>query len=276
MIYNILYMNYNLSIPDIYNIEKNHSEINKNIFSKTIILESDKIYDLDEIFVNLDKEHFTGIYIKTYSTNIYLSTNKFKDVNIYNNFFILELFNRCDNYYNFIAKEYDADLTIYVIIKPTTNMSTYKYISHNKSYFSDILYSECLDMNRITLQINIICKNDKLNNILKFELNKNIFYFKSRNIKKINNKQYLYIFYLHKIENIENNDFLCIENIENILNINNIDNVITYINKLNEINRIICYFLFEKNKYGTYYMNFSNYIIKNNIDKLYYFVLNFS
>jgi hypothetical protein len=116
-----LIMDYNLSIPDIYNID--HS--NKNIFSKTIILESDKIYDLDEIFVNLDKVHFTGIYIKTYSTNIYLSTNNFKNVLIYNNFFILDLFNRCNNYYNFFAKGYDSEIEIYIIKKPTTNIQTF-------------------------------------------------------------------------------------------------------------------------------------------------------
>jgi hypothetical protein len=267
-------MNYDLSIPDIYNIEniKNIEKNKKYIFSKTILLQSDKIYDLDDIF-DIKDEYFTGLYFKTEYTNIYLSTNNFKDAMIYNNFFILDLFNGYSNYYNFIAKEYDADLTIYVITKPTTNMYTYKYIFHNKSYkISNTLYSECLDMNIITLQINIICKNDKLNNILKFESNENIFYFKSRIIKKINNTQYLYIFCLHKIENYLNNDSIYIDN---ILNINNIDNVITYIYKLNEINGIIFYFLFKNNKYGTYYINFSNYIIKNNIDKLYFFVLNF-
>jgi hypothetical protein len=264
-------MNYDLSIPDIYNFEKNH----KFIFSKTILLQSDKIYDFDDIFESIKEYNLTGLYFKTDYTNIYLSTNNFKDVIIYNNFFILDLFSGYSNYYNFIAKEYDADLTIYVITKPTTNMCTYTYVSHNKDYrLYDTLYlNRGLTMKTITLQINIICKNDKLNNILKFESNDIIFYFKSRIIKKINNTQFLYIFCLHKIENYLNNDSIYIDN---VLNIYNIDNVITYINKLNEINAIIYYFLFEKYKKISYNINFSNYIIKNNIDKLYFFVLNFT
>lgn len=273
-------MDYNLSIPDIYNID--HS--NKNIFSRTIILESDKIYDFDEIFVNLDKEHFTGIYIKTYSTNIYLSTNNFKNVLIYNNFFILDLFNRCNNYYNFFAKGYDSEIEIYIIKKPTTNIQTFNYIlydsknlqninnSNDLYYNYNVLFRDSFyNMNLLTLQINIICKNDKFKNILKFQSNNMIFYYKSKLIKKINNIQYLYIFYLSKIENTDNDDSI---QIENVLHINNINSIYTYVNKLNEINSIIYYFLFDSNIYNTYNIDFTNYIIKNNIDKLYFFTLN--
>ena len=58
-------MDYNFSIPDIYNIKKNHSEINKNILSKTIILESDKIYDLDDISYATDG--FTNTFALRYN-----------------------------------------------------------------------------------------------------------------------------------------------------------------------------------------------------------------
>jgi len=290
-------MDYNFSIPDIYNIKKNHSEINKNILSKTIILESDKIYDLDDIFFDIYCIDFTGLYFKTNNTNIYLSTNNFKDVHIYNNFFILDLFNRCSNNFNFIAKDYDAELTIYIINKPTTKIYTFNYVnydsknlqqiqnSNNRFYNYDGLFkNDFYNMNIITLQINVICKNDNLKKILKFQINNMIFYYKSniiKKIKKINNLQYLYIFHLYKLENTEKNESIYIEN---ILNINNIDNVITYINKLNEINGIICKFLFESKEfnkkeeknYDAYNIDFTNYIIKNNIDNLYFFNINFS
>ena len=86
---------------------------------------------------------------------------------------------------------------------------------------------------------------------------------------------------MYKLENTEKNESIYIEN---ILNINNIDNVITYINKLNEINGIICKFLFESKEfnkkeeknYDAYNIDFTNYIIKNNIDNLYFFNINFS
>lgn len=300
-------MDYNLSIPDIYNIEHSY----KNILSKKIILESDKIYDLDDIFEDLDKEHFSGIYIKTEFTNIYLSTNTFQNVLIYNNFFILDLFNRCNNYYNIVAKRYDSEIEIYIIKKPTTNIQTFNYIlydsknlqkinnSNDLYYNHNVLFRDSFyNMNLLTLQINIICKNDKFNDILKFQSNNMIFYYKSKNTKNINNKQYLHIFYLHKIENIEKNvlrltyeydvepnmsnilrstyEYDVEPNMSNILQINNLDNVITYINKLNEINSTICNFLFNTDIYDTYNIDFTNYIIKNNIDKLYFFTLSFS
>jgi len=238
------------------------------------------------IFFNLDKVHFTGIYIKTYSTNIYLSTNNFKNVLIYNNFFILDLFNRCNNYYNFFAKGYDSEIEIYIIKKPTTNIETFNYVFYDSKNLqklnnsNDLYYNHTVlfrdsfyNMNLLTLQINIICKNDKFKNILKFQSNNMIFYYKSKLIKKINNIQYLYIFYLSKIENTDNDDSI---QIENVLHINNINSIYTYVNKLNEINSIIYYFLFDSNIYNTYNIDFSNYIIKYNIDKLYFFTLNFS
>lgn len=282
-------MDYNLSIPDIYNIEHSY----KNIFSKKIILESDKIYDLDDIFEDLDIEHFSGVYIKTEFTNIYLSTNTFQNVLIYNNFFILDLFNRCNNYYNFVAKGYDSEIEIYIIKKPTTNIQTFNYIlydsknlqkinnSNDLYYNHNILFRDSFyNMNLLTLQINIICKNDKFNDILKFQSNNMIFYYKSKNTKNINNKQYLHIFYLHKIENIEKNILRSTYDVEpnmsNILQINNLDSVITYINKLNEINSTILDFLFDIDIYYTYNIDFTNYIIKNNIDKLYFFTLSFN
>jgi hypothetical protein len=280
-------MNYNFFIPNIYNENMITNKNNKkyNIIKKTIKLTKDKIYNLDNIFNLYDKD-IVAFYFKTNSPCIYLSTH-IGEILIYNNFILLDIFNcRTDNEYILFSEKIDSEITIYIILNYYLPIKSYGYVFYDKNdkivnnntfyikkinkYYSPYYINKSYNDTRITIDIYFLTQEYELHNknkIIKFESNNIIFYYIITKIKKCNQKQFLYKLNLIKLENIINTNNIVIDFKYNIYDI---DDITSYIDKFLENYNIICDFLFEQHNNDYYYIDLKNFMIKNDIDRLWY------
>ena len=281
-------MDYNFSIPNIY--KDNYINNNKNenkILEKTIFLEANKKYDLLKICNFNDIYEIIALYFKTNSSYIYLCIQQ-NEILIYNNFLFIDQYN-CRSYNNYIiySTEIDSELTIYILQNIYSPIKTYAKILYDKqsnnnkiNFFYNAKYIEktllpfcaCpqLNITRITIQLHFLTKKDDFhikNKIIKFISNDIIFYYGVNKIKKINQLQYLYILNLIKLENIDNSNNIIVNIKYNIIDINNIEEYFYIFEK--EYN-MICYFLFEQHKNLYYDIDYKNFMIKYEIDRLWY------
>ena len=207
-------MNYNLSIPDIYNYNKKEKEILHNNFNIKLISttllpntyyslsEKGKLteinkkynddYDYDYNKINYDDIRIYAFYFKTNTHKIIMYINK-DLIFIHNNFLLLNISNRrTDNIYDIYNKsDIEQYIDIYIIYK---NNSTIELISigtilYNKKFYDIITktqweikynahYNNALQTFDMMLYFYVKTKNNNMDNLIKFESNNIIFYLK--------------------------------------------------------------------------------------------------
>jgi hypothetical protein len=287
-------MDYNFFVPNIYGDSVKNKDNNQyKIIEKTIILVANIKYDLYNMFNFNQNNGITALYFKTNSSFIYLYTQNL-DTNldnnkilIYNNFLFIDAYNECyyNRGYSLCSNEVDSELTIYIIeyiiYIPIKTYATVLYDKkiNNKNNMTSFCNNEVvpfctcpcplLKIIRITIQLHFLTKKNDFNinnKTIKFISNNIIFYYSVNKIKKINKTQYLYTLNLIKLEDTKNNSII-IDIKYNIIDINNID---IYFNMCEKNYNKICYFLFEQHDNQSYNIDFNNFIIKYEIDKLWY------
>ena len=108
-----------------------------------------------------------------------------------------------------------------------------------------------------------------MDNLIKFESNNIIFYFKYNMKSKITDTQYLYKYNLVKLE--KRNTNIKYECQLNNLQLYNISYVGEYLENIDHIyNKIYDILNPRKNIYEYYLLDFKTFMIKNNIDEIYF------
>lgn len=301
-------MNYNLSIPDIYNYNEKEKEILNNNFNIKLISttllpytyyslsEKGKLtkftdidtkynddYDYDDHKINYNDIRIYAFYFKTNTHKIIMYINK-DLIFIHNNFLLLNISNRrTDNIYDiYNNSDIEQYIDIYIIYKnnSTTELISIGTILYDKNSY-DIInktqwtikynahYNDALQTFDMMLNFYVKTKNNNMDNLIKFESNNIIFYFKYNMKSKITERQYLYKYNLIKLEkrntNIEYNCQL------NNLQLYNISYIIEYLKNIDYIYHNIYDILNpHKNIYEYYLLDFKTFMIKNNIDKIYF------
>lgn len=282
-------MDYDISIPDIYNIKFNDSDKNqdKNIIIKSFTLKPNIFYDIftntnyNDEYIDLDEfaDNVNIIYFKTktHTIELYINNSKFK---IHNNYLSMNVNNhRTSNSYCLYNSDFiEHSVDVYLIIKNKYNLNIYNtsYYSKNNNnycmcddicecdykYKSNLFYLlnryRCYNSHYrsqynshlLLLNFYVKTKNDNINHIIKLNDNNIIFYFRYNYKVKYNNTDYLYKYNLIKLENIITDKKLNCE--DNNMIISNIDNVYRYLDKIENIYLNVCDFLFYDKKTNTY------------------------
>lgn len=303
-------MNYNLSIPDIYNYNYNEKKILHNNFNIKLIsttLLPDTYYSLSEkgkltkIEINKkyneDNKDNEYDYHKTNYDNIriyafYFKINTHKIIMyingdlilIHNNFLLLNTSNRRTNNSYDIYNKSDTKqyIDIYLICKnnPTLELISIGTILYDINSY-DIInktrwkikynsqYNDAMQTFDMMLSFYVKTKNDNLDNLIKFESNNIIFYFKYNMKSKITDKQYLYKYNLVKLEKKNTNiEYVCQLNNLQLYNISSVIDYLKYIDYMYD--KIYDILNSSKNNYEYYFLDFKTFMIKNNIDEIYF------
>jgi hypothetical protein len=122
----------------------------------------------------------------------------------------------------------------------------------------------------IMLNFYVKTKNNELNDLIRFESNNIIFYFKYNYKSKFTNTQNKYKYKLIKLQNkITDMQYICELNDSKLNNISSVEN---YLDKIDNIyNKIydILTFSIHMNR-DSYFLDFNTFMNKNNVDELYY------
>lgn len=300
-------MNYNLSIPDIYNYNEKeilHNNFNIKLISTTLLpythyslsekgkltkIEINKKYNGDNEYdyhkTNYDDIRIYAFYFKTNTHKIIMYINS-DLIFIHNNFLLLNTNNRrTDNSYDIFHKSDTKQyIDIYIIYKnnPTLELISIRTILYNKNSY-DIIHKRHWDikynapyndsMQTYDMMINfyVKTKNNNLDNLIKFESNNIIFYFKYNMKSKITEKKNIYKYNLIKIEKRNTNiEYECQLN---NLQLYNISCVIEYLENIDYMYHEIYNILNppkNKNNYEYYLLDFKTFMIKNNIEEIYF------
>jgi hypothetical protein len=157
-------MNYNFSIPDIYNINPKNDN---NLIKKTFYLTPNIYYDIideNNYYDNIDK--IPAIYFKTNTQKIefYINSSKYK---IHNNYLALSGVNnhRSGNRYSIINKDDIEQMIEVYIIFLNINLMTFPHQIYSKKSFNVCICEDiCLCNNERTVNLfykNIIYRKDK-------------------------------------------------------------------------------------------------------------------
>jgi len=274
-------MDYNLSIPDIYNC--NRTEILDKKFTIKILkltLSPNIIYDFK---YDYNTEYIYSFYFKTNTQKIIFSICNSPNF-IHNNLLLFNLSNhRTDNVYDIRnLSDIEQYIEIYIIYKNSHSIELIncRTILYNRQYFNlpetysayrkyDAQYNDAMQTYEMMINFYLKIKNNNFDKMIRLESNNIIFYFKYNYKSKISNTQYLYKYNLVKIENMSDNiNYTCELN---NLQLNNISNVIEYLKNIEDIYENICNILNTPiNKYEYYLLDFITFMIKNEIDELYF------
>jgi hypothetical protein len=299
-------MNYNLSIPDIYNYNEKEKKILYNNFNIKLIsttLLPDTYYSLSEkgkVTNNLELcdlnddfyyDNIYAFYFKTNTNNIIFYINNCK-IFVHNNLLFFNVTNKrtknssensSENSYEIISKsDIDQYIEIYIIYKNnySVKLISWRTIFYSKNnypklsiiydlYKYDAPYNNSLQTYYMMTNFYVKTKNNNIDNLVKFESNDIIFYFTYNLKSKITNTQYLYKYNLVKLEKKNTNiEYICQLN---NLQLNNISSVIEYFENIDYIyDKIYDILNPPKNIYEYYLLDFKSFMIKNNIDDMYF------
>lgn len=287
-------MDYTLSVPDIYNYAKikNIENTGDKFIVKFLSLNllPNVFYNLDEDNNLLDhnKKRIYAFYFKTNTHKIILRTNG-NNTYIHNNLLYLNISNRrTDNdYILYNSNDIEQYIEVYIIYKldhglelVNNSKNLYDKTTINKltdSSFNITLngwrikyhshYNHAMQTWELMLNFYVKTKNNELNEMVRFESNNIIFYFKYNYKYKLSNTKYLYKYNLVKLENKNNNkEYICEMNNSKLDDINSVQN---YLKNIDYIYYKIVSVL-DISKYEYYFLDFKTFMIKNDIDEIYY------
>ena len=299
-------MDYNFLIPDIYDCGKiNNTEKKYDIKVITLHIIPNIHHDLDEE-LNLinnkqnnkqydndvqydDVKRIYAFYFKTKTNKIILNING-NVINIHNNFLYLNTTNRrTDNDYRlYNISDIDQYIEIYIIYKnnhrielvsvaggfyyKTKSEKCHNLFYANKNYLCKYYapYNDAMQTYDIMLNFYVKTRNNELNDLICFESNNIIFYFKYNYKSKFTNTQYIYKYNLIKLQNkITDMQYICELNDSKLHNISSVENYLDNIDNIyNEIYDILT-FPIHINR-DSYFLDFNTFMNKNNVDELYY------
>jgi hypothetical protein len=125
----------------------------------------------------------------------------------------------------------------------------------------------------IMINFYVKTKNNNLDELVRFESKNIIFYFKYNYKSKISNMRYIYKYNLVKLEKRNTNiEYSC--NLNNS-NLDNISNVIEYLENIDDIYYYINDLLTLDNRFEFYFLDFKTYMIKNDIDEIYFYKISY-
>ena len=309
-------MDYNLSIPDIYNFDKRDIS-NKKFFIKilNLTLTPNIYYDLSDLteilkkskyYDDIDDDNIYAFYFKTHTNKIEFLINN-HPINIYNNLLFFNMKNhRTNNIYDiYNTSDTQQHIEIYIIyrnnyymelvsVRPVIYNKNSKYHNDNYDNYENLFYSDIDMMNKDTtrwykyyaqyndamqtydIMINfyVKTKNNNLDELVRFESNDIIFYFKYNYKSKISNMRYIYKYNLVKLEK-RNTDIEYSCKLNNYY-LDNISNVIEYLENIDGIYGDIYRLLtLNKNRCDRYFLDFKTYMIKNDIDEIYFYKISY-
>lgn len=257
-----------------------------------IVKQNNKQNDTQFDFYNLldhNKKRIYAFYFKTNTHKIILRTNG-NNTYIHNNLLYFNINNRrTDNdYILYNSNDMEQYIEVYIIYKIdhrseliSTNNYLYDKTTINKltDLFYSIItldrwgikyhahYNDAMQTWELMLNFYVKTKNNELNEMVRFESNNIIFYFKYNYKYKLTNTKYLYKYNLVKLENKNNNrEYICEMNNSKLNDINSVKN---YLENIDYIYYKI-FSVLDIPKYEYYFLDFKTFMIKNDIDEIYY------